>query len=311
MISLFQIALGVIAIFLVENIVYRIIRIQYAKAQVRNLTDEEKESAINKAIEAAGFAFDEKNDYFYSGKNPWQRETGYCKLYDEGAISFSMVIDCEPIYFTYNDRRYLIEIWKGQYGMTTGAEIGVYFTDEDDIYIPGLFRGPFFHSVSDEECLYMYYSLKKDGKEICRRTDKHWWLTVFKLGEFSNPNQLTMNVEIMFPNQTMSFAFYEGLRRAGYSRNELAFAQNVVSFTFAKPKTKQPNTGSFLERYVQRRNRKNCAKYNKITKKYTRTVDKITYIRYRMPHLYRVLIRIGKTKKLFNKFNELKEFRKK
>ena len=309
MIHSFQIAMEVIVIVFVVTFFYRMIRIQYALLKVSKKTEEEKESIINKAIESAGFIFDEKNDCFYAAKNSWQRETGYCKLYDEGAISFGMIIDCEPIYFTYDDKQYLIEFWKGQYGMAVGAEIGVYIAEEKPINIPGIFKGPFFQSVPDSENLYMYFSLLKDHKEICRRNDKHWWLTVFKLGDFCNPEQLIMDIEIMFPNQSMSYAFYEGLRMAGYARNEIKFFQNVVTFTFDKPKTKQPSRGYLIGNIVQRRNRRNCSKYNKVTKRFTRTVDKITYIRYRLPRLYKLLIHMGKTKKMFDKFKDINKFR--
>ena len=37
-----------------------------------------------------------------------------------------MVFDCEPLYFSCNGKSYLLELWKGQYGMSTGAGIGFY-----------------------------------------------------------------------------------------------------------------------------------------------------------------------------------------
>lgn len=72
-----------------------------------------------------------------------------------------MKIDCEPIYFQYDGRRWLIEFWKGQYGITTGAEVGVYVTDKKDVDIPGIFSGTFYESISDNELLQIEYVLKK------------------------------------------------------------------------------------------------------------------------------------------------------
>lgn len=84
--------------------------------------------SLNEFIEPYGYAYDSHQDIFYTKIDAWQREMGYSRLYDEAAAPSSMIIDCEPIYFEYDNKRWLIEFWKGQYGMTTGFEIGVYHT---------------------------------------------------------------------------------------------------------------------------------------------------------------------------------------
>jgi len=53
---------------------------------------------LDKAIEIAGYSYDPKQDIFYSTMDPWQRDIGYCRLYDELAAPLGMIIDCEPIY---------------------------------------------------------------------------------------------------------------------------------------------------------------------------------------------------------------------
>ena len=47
------------------------------------------------------------------------------------APRFQMVTQFEPIYFDYDGKTWLIEFWKGQYGINTGAEIGIYHTDTE------------------------------------------------------------------------------------------------------------------------------------------------------------------------------------
>lgn len=43
--------------------------------------------------------------------NPkFQRDLGYCKLYDDSAATMDMIIGCEPIYFTYGGKDWLIEL---------------------------------------------------------------------------------------------------------------------------------------------------------------------------------------------------------
>ena len=108
---------------------------------------------FDRLLERLGFAYDHSQDIFISILHPWQRDYGYCRLYDEAAALFSMIVDCEPIYFEYRGKRWLIELWKGQYALTTGGEIGVYLTDLPDMEIPGVFRGPFFFAAGDGDLL--------------------------------------------------------------------------------------------------------------------------------------------------------------
>ena len=68
---------------------------------------------VDKAIGAAGYSYDMKQDMFYSRMDAWQREMGYCRLYDEVAAPCGMIIDCEPINFEYDGKKWLIEFWKG------------------------------------------------------------------------------------------------------------------------------------------------------------------------------------------------------
>src|SRR5687768_9047714 len=84
-------------------------------------------SPLATAVSAAGFLYDPGQDIIYSKLDAWQQHVGFCELYDDLApVSISSVIDAEPIYFTYGGKEWMIELWKGQYGIETGAEIGVY-----------------------------------------------------------------------------------------------------------------------------------------------------------------------------------------
>ena len=127
--------LGIVAAVFLLLILICCIRIQHhrrAKCRVRRRSDEEKLSDINQALQPFGFAYDLRRDIIYSLKHAWQREFGYGKLYDEMAPVMNMVIHSEPIYFEYDNRRWMIEFWKGQYGITTGAEVGIYVEKERD-----------------------------------------------------------------------------------------------------------------------------------------------------------------------------------
>ncbi len=260
-------------------------------------------------IEEAGYSYDPVQDMFYSNLDPWQRKMGYCRLYDEASAPLNMIMDCEPIYFEYEDKRWLIELWKGQYGMTTGGEIGVYNTEGPDIDIPGYFSGTFFHSAGNDELLYMSFILAKNGRALIHRRDKHWWLTGFKLGEFSEPSELTMYATIALKNTSMRNAFVEGLKKAGYKEKELLIDGNIVGLVFDEPRTSQPLTRiPETDWLIQRKNEILCDKYQEITRDYDSFPEKMNAIRELAPEVYDALLEIGKTRKLFKAFDKIKDY---
>jgi hypothetical protein len=269
------------------------------------------ENELDEAIEYAGFTYDSEQDIFYSNMNPWQRKFGYCRLYDEAAALWGMIVDCEPIYFEYDGKKWLIEIWKGQYDLTTGCEIGVYTTEGPTLDIPGVFNGTFYNSGSNSDLLHMSCCLQKNNKTLFIREDEHWWLTGFKLGEFSNPSELTMKVTISLKDETMCNLVVKGLKKAGYSDNEIVKAGKQVSFSFTKPKTSQPFTRMKVTDWIiQKKNKHLCKKYQEITGTYNNMQDKLMAIQQKAPKMYSKIINIGKSKKLYDKVRTVNNYLK-
>ena len=267
-------------------------------AQFNGIGDEE----LDRIIEIAGYAYDPVQDIFYSTLNPWQRNVGYCRLYDEAAALLGMIIDCEPIYFNYDNRKWMISFWKGQYDMVCGGEIGVY-TSGIHLDIPDIFTGTFYNSVNDSELLQMSYVLKKNGQILFTRSDRHWWLTGFKLGEFAQPWELTMDIEITFPNKKMLNAFLEGFRNAGYGDYEYSVNGNTFSFTFDTPRTPQPTTRTpQTDRIIQEKNRLLCELYKEITRDGTTVREKLRILKEEAPELYEKAIKIGSNQQFYQIF---------
>ncbi|SHI16732.1 DUF4474 domain-containing protein [Desulfosporosinus lacus] len=261
-------------------------------------TQETDNSELDKAIEIAGYSYDSIQDIFYSIMNPWQRSIGYCRLFDEAAAPLGMIIDCEPIHFEYNEKKWMIGFWKGQYDLVTGGEIGVY-TGALDLKIPGFFTGTFYNCASDADLLQMSFILRKNGNVLFTREGEHWWLTGFKLGEFSEPSELTMDINITLKNKLMRDAFIGGLRKTGYSANEFSIDGNSVSFRFATPHSTQPITRTnSTDRIIQRKNELLCEKYQEITKEFDSLQDKVKAIEEQAPELYQKILKIGKSKPL-------------
>lgn len=208
---------------------------------------------------ALGFGYDVKKDIFYSTRNAWQKNFGYSHIYDVSAPLFNMIIDTEPIHFYYNNKNWLLSFWKGQYGIVTGAEIGIYATKERKVN-----KNTLYLPVKPEEMLDMSFILYNDKKEITRVKGHHWWLTSFKLGMFSKPKDLSMDIKITFPNKLMLDAFLNSFYKIGYTNKNCKIIDNSFYFTFKKPKTRKVWTRNGLTDSIhQYINYHNVFLYNK------------------------------------------------
>lgn len=257
------------------------------------------DSDLDQIIENAGYAYDPVQDMFYSTVNPWQRRVGYSRLYDEASASMGMIIDSESIFFDYNDQKWMIGFWKGQYDLVTGGEIGLY-KGAFHLTLPGIFSGMFYKSVSDTEMIPMSFVLKKNDRVLLSRDDTHWWLTGFKLGEFSQPSELSMEISLTFPEQAMLNAFLSGLEQAGYSAQEYSISGNSIQINFFSPHTIQPKTRSTTtDSLIQMKNKLLCDKYLQLTAPYDNIRDKMKAIESQAPDLYKTVLRIGKSKEFY------------
>lgn len=281
------IAAGILVLLLLLWTIWLCLYRWRGRCRVRKRTDEEKCRDLNSVIQPFGFQYDICQDIFYSTKHAWQRDVGYSRVYDEHATAMSMVFHCEPIYFTCHNKSYLLELWKGQYGMAAGGEIGLYVSDELDAEHP---ERLFYRSVSDEEMPSMRFVLRKKRCILAIRDDIHWWLTGFVLGEFVWPWELYMEVCISFRDEQMQDAFYQALMRTGYSEDKVCINGSSVCFCFCCPYSKQPFHCWLRVRFVQWRNQRRCRKFQHVTRCFVRTLDKLDYLAMCFPRLYRMLV---------------------
>jgi len=267
----------------------------------------ERIAELNQEIRPFGFAYEPLQDVFYSLMNPWQRELGYCRLYDEASAALSMIIDSEPIPFEYNGRKWLIEFWKGQYGMNTGGEVGIYYSTGPNVNIPGIFNGIFYSCPKDEDCINMSFAFRKKGNLLFTRSGYHWWLTGFKLGEFSKPSELSMDIILELYDKKMANTFAAALKKVGYTDDEFRVQGARVLVRYIKPHTKQPMTRTaFTDFIMQRNNQSFCDSYNELTSNFTDTLDKLEIARSESPSLYNRVLTIGKPKQVFDSYEKIK-----
>lgn len=284
-------AAGILVVLILLIVIWILVSRRRARCRVCSRTDKEKCRDLNDALLSFGFQYDICCDLFYSTKDAWQREMGYGRIYDEHAIGANMIIDCEPLYFSYEGRNYLLELWKGQYGMASGAEIGFYVSDEVSEQHP---ERLFYYSVTDEAMLNMRFVLRKGRRMLAMREAHTWWLTGFVLGEYSCREELHMDVSISFPDCRMRNAFYQALLQAGYSKDEICLCGTRVSFCFTRPRTVQPRHCRLRVLWVQWKNWRNCRKYRRVTRCFVRTIDRVDYLGMCFPRLYRMLGRFSR-----------------
>ena len=269
----------------------------------------DKVRLLNKELEPFGFAYYPEEDIFSSNTNSWQRDFGYCQLYDEVAPTLGIIIDCEPIRFEYGGKKWMIEFWKGQYGLTTGSEIGIYTTMGPDLDIPELFNGTFYQSAKDEDFLQMSMTLNKNNKKLYTVSGFNWWLTGFKLGEFSQPSELTLDIKITLKDDEMRDAFIDELLFTGYKVEDLTVINNTISFTFDKPHSPQPFTRIPLTEYLmQKNNEQNCNAFKALTKGHSNTLKKLELIKNEAPKMYLHILNLGKTRQFFGDYETIKNF---
>ena len=123
------------------------------------------------------------------------------------------------------------------------------------------------------------------------------------LGEFSEPDQLAMEVAITLKDETMLYAFLKGLQWAGYREHEWTVRGTTVSFQFAAPRTPQPSTRNpATDWLVQRKNEMLCGMYRELTGRHRNIWDQLQELQKQAPGLYREAMNIGKTAPLYESY---------
>ena len=255
----------------------------------------EKYQMLDNLIKPFGYQYFPKQDIFFSSFDAWQRKFGYTHSYDCLASYFNMVFDSEPVYFNYENHTWLIEFWKGQYGINTGAEIGIYRAD--GIVAENKRKKEFFHTIPDEEIPVFLIRLHRNtdqcAQTIADLSMPHWWLAVFQMGCFSKPDDLCAEFGIQFSDEGMAYAFYDALVRLGYDPCSLQICDSHICFTFQTPHV-NPSCSFFAKpiRFLaQWENRFYCRLYRLITRPFCHTADRLLYLYYYLPFAFRRCLR--------------------
>lgn len=254
--------------------------------RVSHMPMPEKCKLLNQLSKPFGFCYDARQDVFSTRIDAWQKTFGYGRLYDMAASSMNMILDTEPIYFNYRHRTWLIQFWKGQYGITTGAEIGVYHADS--VIAPMLRDQTIFQAVPEEEMLPLRIQLSSRRHPLFYFFKDHWWLTGFCIGKWCPPSHLEAKYAVTFPDMEMCDSFLASLTKIGYTWNELQLEGTTVYFTFSTPRTPDSSSSpKWWQQYVLWKDRLFCWFYQKLTSPFSCTADKLLYLYYYLPYAFR------------------------
>lgn len=259
--------------------------------KIRDMDQRRKCSLLKELAEPFGYVYQCCCGFFSSAVCAWQKDAGYTWAYDHMAPRFQMVFDALPVYFNYQGRTWLIEFWKGQYGINTGAEIGVYHSDR--LLSESEYRTALFQAADKREMLYCSLQLYRENSACVKISERHWWLTAFLPGVFSDPSGLCLKAMICFPDREMLDAFCRGLRRAGYPAEGITVQNRCLSFTFRHPAETQYGFLTRLwRRLSQCLNRMNCRLFAWVTRPFDCAEDRILFLYFYLPFCFRRLLRL-------------------
>lgn len=278
------------------------------RKKVCALTDCEKGEILNDLISPFGFSYHSARDLFSSRLDAWQKEFGYQDLYDQAAPHAQMVFQCEPVYFNAYGVTWLIEFWKGQYGINTGAEIGIYHADT--LIAPKDYSSTLFHAAETYLLPCISMELWKKGRLLFRHRQRHWWLTGFLVGCFSHADELTLKATLTFPDPVLASAFADGLSARRCAAISFTAYDSSVSILFEEPTVKQPCERFPLTcRFSQWKNKWFCKLYLWATKPFCRSDDRLLYLYYFLPFTFRKTVQICKPRRYTSRRSNSRSFK--
>ena len=185
----------------------------------------------------ASYKYDPDGNFYYTDdKDCWQSNLGFTQVYDNLAVISMMYYDTVRTTFEYDNKEWMIQIWKGQYGYAfVGAEVGVYTRKIGNAGIP-------FACADKEDWLKMEMAFVWDEMHdgnyqtiFNRDYDDYWWCTGFVVGfetaaSMKDRKQFRIVHHITFKTEEMANLFCEAFEANGFRRVEKLNNNEVDTF---------------------------------------------------------------------------------
>ncbi len=178
------------------------------------------------------------DDYYYTNdKDAWQHDYGFGKIYDYVSPYLLLEYDYIRIFFTYEDKDWMLQMWKGQYGLVFyGGEIGIYNRPHSDEEIDAW---TMFNCPEEEDWLKMEMTLWHEdirgnwNREFTRPYDYYWWCTGFKNGHLRQQepaDELRLTGRITFKDEGMAALVADGFAECGLEMSSSKDGMSEDSF---------------------------------------------------------------------------------
>lgn len=154
-----------------------------------------------------GFNFDYEELLVYTMVDVWMRDFGFTVLYDLFCYTTPFFFyDTRRIKFDYDGLEWMVQIWKGNYLVSNGAEVGIYTREPGSV-------GTYYNCANDEQMMNMSMKLYHGDDLIFERPEQlHWWITGFKVSDELYPaNRQTLDFTIEMKDEAMLEAFCEAI----------------------------------------------------------------------------------------------------
>lgn len=155
-----------------------------------------------------GFNYNLADLMVYATIDGWMREFGFCIMYDLAANSMPLLWHyvTRRFEFEYDGLEWMIQIWKGNYLITNGGEVGLYNRTPDK-------WGSYYNCATDDQLLEMSLQIYHGDELLVNQEPQyHWWINGFKMCDrMYIPNSLTMHFTIVMPDEEMLNAFCEAM----------------------------------------------------------------------------------------------------
>lgn len=180
-----------------------------------SLIDKTELAVVERVLLTFGFEYNKEQNIFYSSLDPWQKNMGFNEIYDALAPFGAMVYQTERFKFNYDGKDWMFQIWKGRYGILSGAEMGIYAKDPSR-------SAEFYNGVDQEDFICMEFKLYKDGKlYMFQGPARHWWVTGFKFGDIVYGDEFLMEVTYYLDDAGMADALEGAVAAAGFEKGLL------------------------------------------------------------------------------------------
>lgn len=150
-----------------------------------------------------GYNYSIQEMMVYAPVNVWMRQFGFCLFYDIFSYSTPFFnYNTRRIKFDYDGLEWMVQIWKGNYLVANGGEVGLYNRKPGSI-------GTFYNCANDEQMLKMTLEIYHEDKLLIgHEPQMHWWLNGFQISDtLYVPKSLTMKFSLEMKDKEMLSAF--------------------------------------------------------------------------------------------------------